>query len=212
MSVDPWDVLRRRMVLIGNTVRDARMNAGHSLTQATTVTGVSPPDLCKIEGGYHVPTPEQAQALSEYVLQCHDSPETTMFRTGTPDVVHGARSGDPDTSHRSARIINTDTATDVHWALLELLTDWNEFTVSKDPTHEQVCDLYRTLSSIRVVGRWPQLAYDTPRKRMNDLKHAGWIRDSGRRADGSAEGHSGIVWELTDAGRTAWTQRQENER
>ena len=102
MSVDPWSVPRQRVEAIGRALAAARRYANHSMHDAAEACGIRRDEWCRLEHGRMMPTGLMALRLSEYVLQHHQSVETTPFRTPSPEQPQGpsqARTSDPDTSH-----------------------------------------------------------------------------------------------------------------
>jgi len=92
-----------------------------------------------------------------------------------------ARNSDPDTSHQAAAAFTEERLTEIQGAVLAY------FRAVRRATDEQLEDA--------LGGRYS--AFSTLRKRRTDLKHMGYLRDSGVRVV-NRNGRAMVVWELVD--------------
>jgi hypothetical protein len=104
-----------------------------------------------------------------------------------------ARGTDPETSHRAARARHRSDvgrfSKDSQLARLLAVLSTGDFTDQQ--------------AAARVVGNAVPSAFESCRRRMSDLRAAGYATDSGRRRKNPGSSDEAIIWTITRPGRLA---------
>ena len=105
------------------------------------------------------------------------------------------RNSDPETSEQAAQSVNRFNARELHVIQLRMLVKLQERPEMR--THE---GLWITYNEWRREDRdLPKVSVSGFRTRLSELKNAGYVRDSGRRAPMST-GRNAVVWDITMEG------------
>lgn len=191
MMTDPWHIPRFTTLRLGSLLRERRQTAG--LTQSELCKqigfGLTPPNLSRIEAGYMIPAPAQAEAIGQWFadtrLQAAYSDDTPLVGglvTPTPP-----RATHPDTSRKAMTAVNRANASRIHEWVIDRLTEHPE-----GATHEQLWMIYtRTQPEART-------SQSGLRTRVSELVRGGVVCDTGRTRT-MTTGRQAIVWALTES-------------
>lgn len=105
------------------------------------------------------------------------------------------RNTDPETSEEAARSVNRFNARELHVIQLKMLAKFVDRPEMR--THEGLWIAYNELR--REHKRFPLVSVSGFRTRLSELKNAGYVRDSGKRAPMST-GRNAVVWTITMEG------------
>lgn len=100
-TFDPWRTARDHARLLGASIRDRRRTLAVTLAELSNETGVSIPDLSRIQTGRMIPDPADAARLAAWVNVDRTPPH------GIPRPDH-ARWSDPSSSEATVRSIAAD--------------------------------------------------------------------------------------------------------
>ncbi len=204
MSFDPWDTIRNDAFKLAADLIMVRAERKQSVRLFADLHGVDPSVISRIENGRAIPTPPLAARLRETVLQHSETFRTELSGgwdcTPLPVPSRATRAGDPDTSHQAARTVNLDQRPLYRWWLHHL------------NAHAGLADYWATmegaLADYNNDHTMPWVSPSGFRSRAAELRAAGLIEDSGRRAELNS-GRMGMVLQITPEGRQAINQTKE---
>jgi hypothetical protein len=197
--MDFWSVQRQRARELGLRLNYARAAASMSLDQLSNHINraCDAPELSRIERGIQLPDAQGGVWLSEFITMFTPTEAVALMPpfAGTP-----ARSSDPTTSHEAAASVkNTDTK--LHRWLFK------QIAVNASTGRDWGCTHHglRAVFNASIPQHGLRSSESGLRTRVAELKHVGFIEDSGRRLTKDDTGRKAVIWQPTHLGLEAMT-------